>query len=434
MHPTKVLYAIAGVDYETLLRCPKTDRLWAAHLGFSLILSFLVVGAITYHATSYVVSNVPARIAVSAVVALTISMFDRALYQADWFLQAPVDQSEWSGTRIARIALRLLISICLSFALAVFLELAIFSDTISEKLHDDFRQANAHLFRKAQEFEESLDRQIAERRTALAGAEEAQAAHGRGDLQGRTDLHELQTRLLQVRNERISFENDKNAELFGRRTRAGQTGVAGRGPAYRFAEAQAGLLREQEDDLKRQIDDLESKHTTSRADLERQIDDIRAEMAALVASRAANAVEFRRTLVEQSPEFQKLKSDPLARMTAYAALKQDPERGTAIVIFSWLVRLFVAFLEVVPVAAKMLFCPPSVYGAIVKAEVNRERRRAEAVVTEAIEPPLAAPISPQPQYVRTQSVRAQEPPRKERHIPEIVIRKPRAEETTPAVG
>ena len=39
----RALVAIAGVDRDTLKTCPATDKLWAAHLGFALCLSFIVV-------------------------------------------------------------------------------------------------------------------------------------------------------------------------------------------------------------------------------------------------------------------------------------------------------------------------------------------------------------------------------------------------------
>src|SRR6266487_2823108 len=82
-----VLYHIAGVDRETLAKCPATDKLWAAHLGFSLLLSFTVVLGASFHATGYVITNVWVRGAAATVVALTVFMFDRALYQSDWFHQ-----------------------------------------------------------------------------------------------------------------------------------------------------------------------------------------------------------------------------------------------------------------------------------------------------------------------------------------------------------
>jgi hypothetical protein len=128
-------------------------------------------------------------------------------------------------------------------------------------------------------------------------------------------------------------------------------------------------------------------------------------------------------------EFQKLKNDPLARMQAYAELKEDPDNGTAIVLFSWLVRLFVSFLEVVPVAAKMLFCPPSVYGTIVKAEVLRERRRAERMVVES----ELRDVEPVDKYPARSRASADAMSAKPRRIPEVILGK-RGESATPAVG
>ena len=51
----RLLWNIAGVDRATLATCPVTDKVWAAHLGFSLVLSFTVVLGISFHATGYVI-------------------------------------------------------------------------------------------------------------------------------------------------------------------------------------------------------------------------------------------------------------------------------------------------------------------------------------------------------------------------------------------
>src|SRR5262245_26313261 len=83
----RVLYLIAGVDRATLETCPATDKVWAAQLGFSLFLSFVVVFGIALHATGYMIVDPWMRAAVSLVIALTVFMFDRALYQSDWFYQ-----------------------------------------------------------------------------------------------------------------------------------------------------------------------------------------------------------------------------------------------------------------------------------------------------------------------------------------------------------
>ncbi|MCK7474321.1 MAG: hypothetical protein MZV49_13865 [Rhodopseudomonas palustris] len=61
----RVLNYIAGVDRETLATCPPTDRIWAAHLGVSLCLSFVVVFGISFHATGYMISDVRLQAATS---------------------------------------------------------------------------------------------------------------------------------------------------------------------------------------------------------------------------------------------------------------------------------------------------------------------------------------------------------------------------------
>ena len=83
----RLLWHIAGVDRPTLTTCPVTDKVWAAHLGFSLVLSFTVVLGISFHATGYVIADPWVRLLAATVVALTVFMFDRALYQSDWFYQ-----------------------------------------------------------------------------------------------------------------------------------------------------------------------------------------------------------------------------------------------------------------------------------------------------------------------------------------------------------
>ena len=62
-------------------------------------------------------------------------------------------------------------------------------------------------------------------------------------------------------------------------------------------------------------------------------------------------------------------------MTAYQQLKNDPTDGATITLFSWMTKLLVIFLEIVPVVAKIFFSPPSVYAARVQANVARERAR-----------------------------------------------------------
>jgi len=92
--------------------------------------------------------------------------------------------------------------------------------------------------------------------------------------------------------------------------------------------------------------------------LQAQIETARAELRELEGSRLAKIESFRRNALMAS-EFQKQKDDPLSRMTAYEELKKDPKDGATIVLFSWMTKLLVIFLEIVPVVAKMFFSPPA---------------------------------------------------------------------------
>jgi hypothetical protein len=62
-------------------------------------------------------------------------------------------------------------------------------------------------------------------------------------------------------------------------------------------------------------------------------------------------------------------------MMAYQALKNDPKEGSTVTLFSWMIKCFIIFLEIVPVVAKIFLSPPSVYAARIRAEVERENLR-----------------------------------------------------------
>lgn len=444
----RALYQIAGIDRETLASCPATDRLWAIHLGFSLLLSFSVVLGITFHATGYVIADVWTRLLAAAVVALTLFMFDRALYQSDWFFQGvfrPFARhgergDPWSTLRrFIRITIRLSISFGLAWVIAVFLELAIFSDTISEKIKRDHIAVNQPVYAKIEQYEAQFAAEIEQRRSNLAALEELY----RQDLTlgratpAQSDDHELQIRALddEIRNvdaqeqelrrelhqveERIaSFAEEMNAEQLGQRINARSSGQPGAGRRYQFALQQKQVyearrttlaselsqLRAKSEDLRAQqrrlIEDAGTRRERDRATtqasrdtLRAQVEAARAEFKELEASRLVRIEAFRREALAAS-DFQKQKDDPLARMTAYQDLKNDPKDGATITLFSWMTRFLVIFLEIVPVVAKMFFSPPSVYAAKIQAEVEREQEKARLASNAAwFEPQAEAAVA-----------------------------------------
>jgi len=426
------LYYVAGIDRETLATCPATDKMWAAHLGFSLLLSFVVVLGITFHASGYVLTETWMRLLVATVVALTVFMFDRALYQSDWFNQgllwpatAGRDPQRPTGLwpslrRFCRITIRLSISFGLAWIIAVFLELAVFSDTITDKIKSDHLAANQPIFKKIEQYETQLGDEIEQRRQRLA---ELEMLYGReltasaavpssseygpqqlaldqriGDLDAQEQA--LYAALREVDAKIAGNVEAMNAEELGQRIGPDSSGRAGPGPRYQFARRQKEFNEARRAELQREIAQLGARRddvrTQQRQLLERgaaqrgqthdaaqnrrdalsaQVDTARAELRTLEASRLASIEEFRRNALTAS-DFQKQKDDPLSRMTAYQELKNDPKDGGTITLFSWMTKFLVIFLEIVPVVAKMFFSPPSVYAAKIQAQVERERRKA----------------------------------------------------------
>ena len=426
----RLLWHIAGVDRATLATCPVTDKVWAAHLGFSLVLSFTVVLGISFHATGYVIADPWVRLLAATVVALTVFMFDRALYQSDWFYQgilqrgfdpaSPDDRPDrWRPLRrFFRITIRLTISFALAWIIAVFLELAIFSDTISEKVKRDHLAGNQPIFQKIEGYEAQLDREIEQRRQQLVAAEAlyrrelgtaqppeaappAQLDELEQQIKGLdAQEQELRGELRQLQGKITGYAEEMNAEEVGRKLNPSSSGRAGTGPRYTFAKQQRDVYTAQRAERERELRELAARReelrstqgriaadaaarrnqareavASQRGALEAQVDVARRELAALEAARLAKVAEFRSQALAAS-DFQKLKDDPLSRMTAYQELKSDPKDGATITLFSWMTKFLVIFLEIVPVVAKMFFSPPSVYAARIQATVFRGREEA----------------------------------------------------------
>jgi hypothetical protein len=461
----RALYQIAGVDRATLETCPATDKVWAAHLGFSLFLSFIVVFGIALHATGYMIADPWLRAAVSLVIALTVFMFDRALYQSDWFYQGflwqPATGDEAAGGRSARRFLRITIRLAMSFGLAwviaVFLELAIFSDTISDKIKRDHVVANQAVYQKIERYESELGAEIEARRKSLAALEavyrdelatpvaDAPEPSGIADLEQQIralDGQEttLRADLRQVLEQIKTYAADMNAEQLGQRLNLNNSGRAGTGPRFQFArqqrdvyEAQRAAREAEIEQLRVKRDDLRATHTRmaaqfaarreqargaadgKRAALHAQLERARTDLKELEDTRLTRVADFRQKALA-STDFQKQKDDPLSRMTAYQELKNDPKDGETITLFSWMTKFLVIFLEIVPVVAKLFFSPPSVYAARIQAEVERERRRIlhELDGTDAPEAARAGSIEPaQVVAVRPPGPNDSESPRRE---------------------
>jgi hypothetical protein len=424
---------IAGVDYKTMSTCPTTDRMWASQLGFSLCLSFTVVFGVSFYATGYMIDSAVLRGAIALVVALTVLMFDRALCQSDWFSQGTNensgndvqshDEAKASISRFLRIGARFGMSLGFAWVIAMFMELAIFSDTISEKIERDRIANNKPIFDKIESYESQLvaeiDRNrayVSELETALrnAAAEvpltDLAAAAGSEEVQQQIKKiaareEELRTEIAQLEQSVHRYTEEMNAEEFGQKLFPSNTGRVGIGARYEFAKRQKEAYEAQLSSRQTELAQLLAKRDEIRksdADLlisnlamrERELVVIQAKRESLEANLEKARTSLKQLEVEKSlrlKEFQtkvfaesyflgkKEYVDPLRRIAAYQDLKNDPKDGPIITLFSWMTRFFIIFLEIVPVVAKIFFSPPSVYAAKVQAQIKRERRTARII-------------------------------------------------------
>ncbi|TAH68825.1 MAG: DUF4407 domain-containing protein [Rhodopseudomonas palustris] len=424
----RFLHFVAGVDRNTLASCPATDKMWATHLGLSLLLSFTVVFGVTFHATGYMIESISTRLLVALVVAMTVLMFDRALCQSDWFSQgslwspgssvqtaAQARQSVW---RFMRIAVRLTLSLGLAWVIAMFLELAIFSGTISDKIERDRVAANQPIFDKIGQFEAQLDAEGERRRAKIVELEAAMRTGFTGSstldpaLAARSEAIDQQLKLIEQREAEIRTElrqidesvqqyaADMVAEEFGQKLRPTNSGKPGTGPRFEFAKRQRQAFEAQRavrfadiaqlDARRAQLRDAQSQVAAEaqairekeraafegqREALQIEINTARAELKQFDATKSERVEELRNRLyTELNYQAKTDASDPLTRIAAYQSLKNDPKDGAIMTLFSWMTRFFIIFLEVVPVVAKIFFSPPSVYAAKIQAEVQRQRR------------------------------------------------------------
>jgi len=409
----------------------------------------------------YMIADPWMRALVSLVIALTVFMFDRALYQSDWFYQGLLRQSPAQGQaggagsarRFLRIGIRLAMSFGLAWVIALFLELAIFSDTITDKIKRDHVTVNQPVYQKIEQYQAEVGGEIEARRKRLAVLEslyrEDLAAAPVIDVPEPAQLEDLAQQikaldaqenalradLRQIQESIKSYAADMNAEQLGQRINAANSGRVGAGPRYQFArqqkevyeaqraarEAEIAELRAKRDDLRAMQTPLASDVTARREQaratvqgkrdaLKAQAEQARTELKELEATRLSRIEDFRQMALTASG-FQKIKDDPLSRMTAYQELKSDPKDGDTITLFSWMTKFLIIFLEIVPVVAKLFFSPPSAYAARIQAEVERERRRIQRELDQAAAP--EAEIEERMAEIAA-TIRREAPPAKER--------------------
>lgn len=416
---------IAGVDPVALEDCPATDRVWVAQLGFSLLLNFVVVFGLTYYSIGYFVAEIYTRVFVAFIVASVITTFDRALFQFDWFTISLLNEARDRGLtgtaplrHIAafarpfwRLSLRLLISFALAYTLSVFTELAVFDQAIREKLAADNFVQNADYRLKVAEFEKNLDEKASAQRAIISRVEGEIAALQRG-LISRADQDEyelLRRDAAQARNriatidvtradneKRIKeLDEDIYAERYGLKDKPHRTGRPGcdapslcynlvitvreMRDANEKLVSEANALRARTIVLDAKVSDLINQRAVSQGDAvtlrRKEIEGLKAEAAAMEEMRPA-LVAGHDAQLRLNGVYRPLRDDPVIRLGIMAELYRDPVRGPAFTQMSYLIKAFIAFLELAPVFAKIFFAPPTVYSAKIRTAVVLGQKRA----------------------------------------------------------
>ena len=402
---------IAGVDPVVLEDCPDTDRIWAAQLGFSLVLNFFLVFGLTFYSVGYFLPELYARALVAFVVASVLTMFDRALFQFDWFTIALLRDAREVNRRTTilqgllaaarpfwRLSLRLAISLAIAYTLSVFAEIAVFDSAIRERMTAE-NYAENELYRdKLSKFEKGLDEQRAAVRKRITDLENEIDAVQRGvsspaeqdeyDLL-RMNAAETRARIAAVEitlagnEERIrTLNEDIYAERYGLKDKPHRTGRPGCEPNSVCYDLVLTVkeIRNTNENLRKDIEALQARaqglddkasdflkrrNTIGEeviASKRKEIATLRAEVSALDARRDGLLSTYAAELIRDG-SYRPLRDDPMIRIRILDELRQDPVRGPAITSMSYLIRAFIAFLELAPVLAKLFFAPPTVYSA-----------------------------------------------------------------------
>lgn len=425
----RVLCYIAGIDYDILRRCPNTDKMWAVQLGLWLIVPFVFIFIITFHSTSYVPelnANMPMRATVAALVALSVFLFDRALFQKDWFTQGyfrpdhPTRSNVGTGERFFYVGSRFAASLAMAYVLSRFLELALFSGAITDHQLKQQREANAPLIAKMEQYRKSQEASLAtqlaaieEQRKqagALVRARDGQPIAADPRIQDLTKQLEAavarEQRLLGEIRDKETELSDRKMEVIAetegtqpdRRNPGRYSGVRSCGPRCRSAqqlvdvyEAELAKLKSEfasaQADTRRIVDAKErvaADHATvvdrQRAGTDRRARELAAEIdrmqtALTVYERGMperiKAYEYE---IRHSPGWVEVRTDPLLWVKALEDLKADKDYGLVVTTYALMLKIFVVFIELLPVIGKMFLSPPSAYAIHVQKRVASHQK------------------------------------------------------------
>lgn len=419
----RFLYFLAGVDRELIERSSRVDRIWAAQVGISLILTFVFVAAITYFSLHYFLGDPVVVVVTSLMVAAIVTLFDRALMISDWLNIGLIDElrqhmrklplrqklADLPWGRLVKVIVRVGVSLVIALTLSLLAEAALFGPTLRASLERDnaaanaaYRLAMAEADKAIEDKAAALARDVAalEKQLdplALAPVEPLSLANAKelarlDEIDAARRAAESRARELEEANR--GLRRDIHAEETGASVDKKYTGKAGCNPGSRCDVYKLDLAQNESEleslaatlaSLKEEKASIEAtldRRVAARTPSEAQVADLRARRDAAVAERLAlvegkaGAMAAKDAELRANGVFVPLGDDPIARVHQLSVIKADPAVGGTIVMLSFAVRFLIAFLEVAPVVAKIFFSPASAYAIWLRQEIAEAQSEA----------------------------------------------------------
>lgn len=271
--------------------CSKFARMTQTSLG---VLVF-ITGVFAFLSGSFAVQTAFKNIALAVIVGilygLMIMAFDREIV---------------SATNKKAVWIRLPLAFFIGFIVSVPIEMRLLQDRLEKQLHINEKIENQDLINQNQA---SIDK-----------------LHVRRDT--------LENDVQKYRDQVARWSDAMEAEVVGR-VRAGRTGKAGEGPAYREAARNRDLSEKLLNDTVKQLKEVGDQQKEEQTQIENT---------------------YQRGYVHQTYGF----------LSQFEALEQLKEQSAAAWRISWMLRLLFIFIEVFPALVKLLL-PYSAYNAILEA-------------------------------------------------------------------
>ncbi|RLA73288.1 MAG: hypothetical protein DRG30_06485 [Epsilonproteobacteria bacterium] len=493
---------VAAIDEGLMRDVPKYDKIWATHIGYMLILTFVILFGIVYmsigyfgasqvlfdattntlslHSNQKTTTDTIISIVIALVIAGMIFMFDRAIYQSDWFAQAPYKIEMSRGERIAiflgklwRVVVRLSISAALAFALSTFVELYIYESQLLDSMQKNHLKENKNIYESIKQFSidqkseiEKTTKSIIELEYALEEYQNGRVPHETtGEEQKRLtqNITSLQNSLnsnqksinqtmqqalipLEKKLKRLVAKKTKEQEVYNKKeiqmmgedagikndkisgiliNGTGRTGCGVVCKIHKKAMEQSkeklALIQKEIDIAQSNIFLLKSKYHKMSLDredsymakkieinraykeqqtykkaqqlknvqknqekLKEKLEEQKAHLYNLQNNQKALLSEYTQRITS-SPAFIRFRDGPVTRLMALDDLYGDSNHGEKMYEFSILIKIFLMFLEVLPVLVKVLFSPPSVYAVMLQQQAAQGVKRAYDGDTDTLE-------------------------------------------------